>query len=115
MQPRISAEFWVKAHLRRCMAAAIPVVVVRRGDSTAGVVLVKLNLLGDGCIVFAPANLPDGERGWRRATGPSPVPEADADSYIERQVGYDPDLWVVEIEDRDGRHMLSEPVEEDGA
>jgi len=111
MAPRLTAEFWVKAHLRRCMAEAIPAVVVRRGDSSAGAVLIKLNQLEHGCTGFAASSSLDGSRVWRRATGTEPVVESEADSYIERQLGYDPDVWVLEIEDRDGRHLLPEPVE----
>ncbi|HZD24730.1 MAG TPA: DUF1491 family protein [Alphaproteobacteria bacterium] len=110
MQPRLTAEFWVKAHIRRCMAEAIPVVVVRRGDATAGALLIKLNRLDHGCTVLAAVNTMDGSRGWRQATGAEPVSESDADAYIERQIGYDPDIWVLEIEDREGRHLLQEPV-----
>ena len=111
MQPRLTAEFWIKAHIRKCNAAAIPAYVARRGDGTAGAILIKLNQLAAGCSVLAPDNSLSGGRCWRRATGDEPVTEADADAYIERQLGFDPDLWVLEIEDPNGRHLLEEPVE----
>ena len=110
-QPRLKAEIWVQAHIRRCSGLGIPVFVVRRGDATAGVVLIKLNTLGDGCIVFSPTRRGDGARIWLRATGAEPVDETEADAYIARQVNFDPDLWVIEIEDREGRHLLDAPVE----
>lgn len=110
MEPRLKAELWVKAHIRRCMVHNIPAVVVRRGDDTAGTVLIKLNRFEGGCTVYAPAYGQDGARIWTRATGETPVPEAEADACIARQAGYDPDIWVLEIEDREGRHLLDEPV-----
>jgi hypothetical protein len=60
--------------------------------------------------VLSPSNGGDGTRIWLRATGAAPVAEADADGYIARQVKRDPDLWVIEIEDRHGRHCLDDPV-----
>ncbi len=74
-------------------------------------ILVKLNLLNGTSQVFSPARNGDGELIWLRATGSNPVPESEADAYIERQHRVDPDIWVVEIEDRHGRHFLLEPVE----
>ena len=116
IQARVTAELWIKAHIRRCDAYGIPATVVRRGDRTAGAILVKVNYLGPGCMVLAPANSLDGNisgggRQWRRATGQPLVPETEADAYIARQLNMDPDLWVLEIEDREGRHLMEDILE----
>ncbi len=108
MEPKLKADIWVKAYVRRCAVAGAAAFVVRRGDPHAGIVLVKLNPLDGTATVFSPARLGDGTPVWMRGTGPDPVEEGQADAYIERQVKFDPDLWVVEVEDRQGRHFLDE-------
>jgi hypothetical protein len=101
---RLPTELWVQAHLRRCSAAAMPAVLVRRGEPERGTVLLKLNQLEAGCRILTQARDPNGRLGWLSALGGQLVPEAEADAYITRAVGRDPDLWVVEIENRDGRN-----------
>lgn len=110
MAPRIKAEIWVEAEIRRCRVNDIDAYLVRRGDADAGAILIKHNCFAAGCTVYAPAMAMDGGRAWSRGTGEAPVPEAEADDYIKRQQGYDPDQWVIEIEDPDGRWMLAEEV-----
>ena len=108
--PRLKAEIWVQAMIRQCRSADIDAYLVRRGDETAGSVLLKVNRFDAGCFVLTPTFAPDGGRAWMRGTGPEMVPEPDADAYIQRQLGYDPDVWVLEIEDRAGLWELGEPV-----
>lgn len=98
MEARLKTGLWIRALIRRCDLAAIAAAVVARGDGDSGAVLLKLNGLAEGCSVLAQARGPDGDLLWMRATGPAPVAEAEADSYIARQRRRDPDLWVVEIE-----------------
>ena len=108
MQARVKAELWIKAHIRKCNAQAIPATVVRRGDDQAGALIIKVNQLGPGCAVLVPANTLDGGRKLRWALGENLVPESEADAYIEKQLNMDPDIWVLEIEDREGRHLVDD-------
>lgn len=101
---RLKSGIWVQAQLRLCDRAAIPFVVVRRGDPDAGAILIKIDRGAAGFMVLARDYAPDGRRVWMAATGQQPVPEADADAYIRRQVEFDPDVWVIAIEDAAGRY-----------
>ena len=104
---RLTSEVWIAAYLTRLRLAAIPAFVVKRGDNTAGAVLVKLNTLDGQATCFQRSfDLMSGERQWVvLAEGE----EADVDASIANQKGFDPDLWVIEIEDKSGRHLLDEP------
>jgi hypothetical protein len=86
------------------------VVIVRRGDEAAGAIFICIDRL-DGTVLLygpAPAGLSESEtdRRWVRCLGPQPVARAEADNYLTRQQKFDPDLWIVEIEDKAGRHFL---------
>jgi hypothetical protein len=85
----------------------IPAFVVQRGDSTAGAVLVKLNTLDGKARCYQRSfDLMTGERKWMVLVEGD---EAEVDASIVKQRGFDPDLWVIEVEDRQGRHLLDEP------
>ncbi|MGE0747049.1 MAG: DUF1491 family protein [Rhodospirillales bacterium] len=103
--PRVVTSLWVAAQVRLCDINLVPVAVRRRGDADAGSVILKLDRLDGTAVVLAQTRDGDGAPAWLRATGPAPVPDADAEAYIERAIRRDPDVWVVEIEDRGGRYV----------
>ena len=109
-EPVLTTAIWVSAHIRRCMSAGIPAVLVRRGDDKAGTVLIKWNRFAEGCQVLTPSRNAQGRRIWIARPGAEPSPEADTDAYIARQIKRDPDLWVLEIEDMQGRYELGDPI-----
>ncbi|WHZ35874.1 DUF1491 family protein [Sagittula sp. MA-2] len=104
--PRLTARFWVDAYLTRLRLHDIPAFVVAHGDDTAGAVLVKLATLDGKARAFTRSfDLATGERVWTDLVSGD---EREVDAAISRQRGFDPDLWVIEVEDRAGRHLLDE-------
>ena len=103
---RLATGVWVAAYLARLAQANIPAYVVARGDETAGAVLVKCARLDGRAQLFAREwDFDTDTRPWRViAEGAEP----EVDQAIRRQRGFDPDLWVIEIESRDGRSLLDE-------
>jgi hypothetical protein len=105
-EPRLTADFWVRAYLARLQLAHIPAYVTARGDATAGAALVKCATLDGAATLHQRSfDLTTGARAWIiLAEGP----EAEVDAAIARQRRTDPDLWVIEIESREGRTLLDE-------
>jgi GMP synthase (glutamine-hydrolysing) len=109
-ESRLKAKLWVQATVRTCFVQGLAATVVRSGDADAGAVLIKQNLGAQGFVVLTQVRTPEGLPAWMKGTGPDPVAEAAADAYIARQVDRDWDLWVIEIEDREGRLPFDTPV-----
>ncbi|MEK9673546.1 MAG: DUF1491 family protein [Rhodospirillaceae bacterium] len=107
---RLTSDVWIMAHVRRCNADDVPAMVVRRGDDRAGALILKLNMLNGTSRVLSQATGPDGNPGWLAAFDGEARPDAEADDYVARAVKRDPDIWVVEIEHRDGWHPFDGKV-----
>ena len=106
MSARLTADFWVAAYLARLSGAGIFAHVAHKGDPTAGAIAVKVATMDRRASLFMRAYGIDGERVWTTVADQSDEPEVDAE--IARQRRFDRDLWVIEVEDPRGRHMLDE-------
>jgi hypothetical protein len=106
MEPRLTSGFWVAAYLNRLRLAGIPVFVTAKGDATAGAVLVKVATLDGRARAFQRSfDLMADARVWVvLAEGD----EREVDAVLARQRSRDPDLWVLELEDKAGRTLLQE-------
>lgn len=103
MFPRLTTKIWVQACLRQLNAAGLDAYLRHRGARERGGILVKINRFGDGCELIEPVAGLDGGRAWMRIGSGVSLAEADAEEKIARRLELDPDLWVLEIEDRQGR------------
>ena len=106
MIPRLTASLWVDAYLTRLRLAAIPAFLTHRGDATAGAVLVKVATLDGQARAFHRSF--DFGRDARVWVVLAEGAEREVDAVLARQCSRDPDLWVIELEDRQGRSLLEE-------
>ena len=103
---RLASGVWVSAYMTRLRLADIPAFVVARGDETAGAVLVKLNTLDGNAKAFQRSfDMMTGERTWMMLAEGI---EQDVDVSVAKQRSFDSDLWVIEVEDCQGRTLLDE-------
>ncbi len=113
---RLKAAIWVAAYLRRCQVEGAAAVLRRRGAEEAGAIFIKVSRLDGLADLYGPApqaafdEARPSERAFTPALADLPKPEADIETYLARQVRYDPDIWIVEVEDRAGRHFLDHIV-----
>ena len=108
---RLKSSIWVAAYLRRCQSAGVFGAVRRRGAEEAGAVFVKVALLDGNAMLYVPApqTVYDDSRPIERFFMPTwkePVPEQSVEERLHKEVRFDPDAWIVQTEDRAGRHFL---------
>ena len=113
---RIKSEVWVQAYLRTCQAAGAFAVLVRRGDADAGAIYIKVCDREFKAWLFGPAvagfSLSEVENSpairLSAHFNGEPRPEAEVDQQLSKLKEFDPDLWIVEVEDPEGRHFLGD-------
>jgi hypothetical protein len=108
---RLKSSIWVAAYLRRCQTKGIFGAVRRRGAEEAGAVFVKVAMLDGNAMLYTPApqTAYDDSRPFERIFVPmskEPVPEPSVEERLAKEIRFDPDVWIVETEDRAGRHFL---------
>jgi hypothetical protein len=109
MIPRLKAGIFVRALIRRAEVAGAAAFVVRKGSEEAGAVFLKIARLDGTSLVLSQARRGEGDLVWVKPLGDA-ADDAKASAYFDKQMKFDPDLWIVEIEDREGRTFVDEPV-----
>ncbi len=108
---RLKTSIWVSAYLRRCQGVGVFGAVRKRGAEEAGAVLVKVATLDGYAMLYVPAPqaVYDESRPIERVFMPiarEPLPEASVEERLAKEIRFDPDAWIVETEDKAGRHFL---------
>src|SRR5215510_2481882 len=108
---RLKTNIWVAAYLRRCQTAGVFGAVRRRGAEEAGAVFVKVATMDGKAMLYVPApqTVYDESRPVERLfvpISPEPLPEQSVEARLAKEVRFDPDAWIIEAEDREGRHFL---------
>ena len=109
---RLKSVIWVAAYIRRCQVEGIFAAVRRHGADEAGAIFIKVNRLDGNADLYGPApqaafdEAQPPDRAFAAALKTQPAPEADVEAYLVREMRFDPDVWIVETEDRGGRHLL---------
>ncbi|MEP7029682.1 MAG: DUF1491 family protein [Pseudolabrys sp.] len=114
---RLKSGIWVAAYVRRVHVEGAFAAVRRRGVEEAGAVYIKLNRLDGSGTLYGPApqavfdEAKPASRIFTVIVGrEAPAPEGDIEARLKREIGFDPDIWIVEVEDRAGRHFLDDAV-----
>jgi hypothetical protein len=109
---RLKSAIWVAAYLRRRHIDGTLAVVRRRGAEEAGAVFIKISRLDGTAELYGPApqtafeESRPADRAFTACFKAQPVPEAEVEAYLAREIRFDSDLWIVEVEDRSGSHLL---------
>lgn len=107
--PRLKAGIFVRALIRRAQTQGASAFVVRKGAEEAGAVILTISRLDGTCLLLNQARSGKGELVWAKPLGDWSE-EAKARTWLDKQIRFDPDLWIVEIEDREGRAFVDEPI-----
>ncbi len=114
---RLKSGIWVAAYIRRCQVEGAFAALRRHGAEEAGAIFIKVNRLDGTGTLYGPApqtafdDAQPSERFFTIVLGrDGPVPDADIEARLEREIRFDPDIWIVESEDRAGRHFLDNLV-----
>ena len=114
---RLKSGIWVSAYLRRCNVEGVFAAVRRRGAEEAGAIFIKVTRLDGTSSLYGPAPqtaFDDAHPADRLFVavlgGETPAADADVEARLQREIRYDPDVWIVEVEDRYGRPFLDNLV-----
>ena len=100
--PRTPTHIWLDAKIRELSMRGIGIYVTHKGEKMSGLVLLKLVASSQECkLLTQQRNFETDALDWVNVFQEDIIEESRADEYIQRSTTRDPDLWVLEIEDKD--------------
>jgi hypothetical protein len=107
----LRADIFVSAYIRRSMGEGAYAVLRRRGASEAGAIFVKIDRLDGTCALYGPApqtELAEAgiDRLWTRMHTEEWLDCASAEERLRKEIAFDPDIWIIDVDDRSGRCFL---------
>ncbi|MFT4097223.1 MAG: DUF1491 family protein [Rhodoblastus sp.] len=107
---RLRADIFIAALIRRAQVEGAYATLRRRGAPEAGAIFVRLDRLDGTSALFGPAPQSeineDGDRLFQRMHKDEWIDNLAVEDKLRREMDFDPDLWIVDIEDRKGRDFL---------
>lgn len=107
-EERLRTEILVQAGFRYCEKLLLAAALRRRGDADAGALLVKISRLDGTAALFSRVQSFAGGTEWRRSTGEGWVADEEVEKRLAKEIDFDPDLWIVEVEDPEGRNPFED-------
>ena len=115
---RLKSKIWIAGYVRRLAAVGVPAYVVHRGDDDAGSIYIRINKLDGTSLLFGPAPAGfseiDNDRRWVLKWPDGPRDDEEIERAMAQEIKFDPDHWLIEVEDRLGRHFLEEWLLQEG-
>ncbi len=112
---RLRSDIWVSAFLRRCASEGIAAVLRHRGAAEAGAIFILIDRLDGSSALYGPApqsEVPEAdaaqgvERRWTRLHKAEWMTPPEAEARLAKEIRFDSDMWIVEVEDRRGRALF---------
>jgi hypothetical protein len=103
---RLKSGIWIQAQIRLCSIANLPTYVGKKGDADAGAIFLRINKLDGSNFIYSQTRDISGDIAWSQANSGDALSDSEAFEYLEKQQKYDPDLWILEIEDPDGNYQF---------
>ena len=103
---RLKSSIWIQAQIRICSISNLSAYVMKRGDPDAGAIFLHLNKLNGNNLVYNQIRAISGQIAWSQSGNGTTLDDREAHDYLEKQKKYDPDLWILEIDDPEDKYKF---------
>tara|TARA_A100001011_G_scaffold378785_1_gene443967 strand:- start:238 stop:582 length:345 start_codon:yes stop_codon:yes gene_type:complete len=100
---RLTSTFWVSVFRRKLESHGIPIFIIKKGDSQAGSIIIRVSDLQGRSQIFVQEPTADGERAWVELTNGL---DTEIEEVLAKQKKFDSDVWIIEVEQSRGNSVV---------